>query len=356
MIRTLATPLALAGLAAATFFAGCSKKEASQTLVARMETTKGTIVFELFEDKTPITVANFVGLAEGTKTWTSPGGEDKNEPFYDGLAFHRVIKDFMIQGGCPLGTGSGGPGYQFQDECYEGSLISLAGEIDDDDTANEVFAQLMRPHLMEHQGQSPIPEIAAIFQEMQATQSAAPLMGKTVEELQALLGSEGELTRFEPTLETITGKIEDEETATAAFGSLFAAHLQEHEGESPIPEIAELFNEIKAANSTTPLIGQTVEQLQGLLQTDAKVERPTLINKVAYGTLCMANAGPGTNGSQFFIVTKEGGTPWLDGKHTVFGKVIEGMEIANAIQAVETSSGDKPVEDVSIVKITIERI
>jgi peptidyl-prolyl cis-trans isomerase A (cyclophilin A) len=86
-------------------------------LFATFETTMGTIEIKLFEDKAPKTVANFVGLAEGTKTWTDPKvGQSKNVRFYDGLIFHRVIPDFMIQGGCPLGTGTGDPGYRFEDE------------------------------------------------------------------------------------------------------------------------------------------------------------------------------------------------------------------------------------------------
>ena len=179
------------------------------TLNARMETTpRRDGVIELFEEKTPITVANFVGLAEGSKTWTSPEGEEKNEPFYDGLTFHRIIKDFMIQGGCPLGTGTGGPGYQFQDECFEGSVVPIEGEISDPETANAVFGKLLRPHLMENQGQSPIEDIAALFEEIQSAQSIEPLIGKTVEELQSLLGSEEKLTRFEATLTKITGEIE----------------------------------------------------------------------------------------------------------------------------------------------------
>jgi len=341
-------------LAALAFLAACSKKPT--TLVARMETNKGTMVIELFEDLAPITVENFTGLADGSKTWTSPDGEQRNEPFYDGLIFHRVIKDFMIQGGCPLGTGTGGPGYQFQDECYAGKVVPLEGEISDPAMANEVFATLIRPHLMENQGNSPVPEIAAIFQEMQTAQSVEPLVGKTVEELQSLLGSEEELTRFEPELVKITGEIKDEDAANAVFQTLFAPHLQEHEGESPIPEVATLFNEIKAANSAQPLIGKTVEEMQSLLGTDTPVEQPTLLANVDYGTICMANSGPSTNGSQFFIVTKTDGANWLDGKHTVFGKVIEGMDVALAIQEVETEAGDKPVEDVQILNVSIERI
>ena len=82
-----------------------------------MHTSEGDITINLFDDLAPETVANFVGLATGEKTWRDPmTGEESNEPFYDGLTFHRIIKDFMIQGGCPLGTGTGGPGYDFDDE------------------------------------------------------------------------------------------------------------------------------------------------------------------------------------------------------------------------------------------------
>ncbi len=82
-----------------------------------MHTSEGDITINLFDDLAPETVANFVGLATGEKTWRDPmTGEERNEPFYDGLTFHRIIKDFMIQGGCPLGTGTGGPGYDFDDE------------------------------------------------------------------------------------------------------------------------------------------------------------------------------------------------------------------------------------------------
>lgn len=84
---------------------------------AILHTTAGDIVMELFPDQAPKTVRNFTGLATGTKEWTDPrSGRPSNEPFYDGLVFHRVIKGFMLQGGCPLGTGTGGPGYTFDDE------------------------------------------------------------------------------------------------------------------------------------------------------------------------------------------------------------------------------------------------
>ena len=82
-----------------------------------MRTSEGDIKINLFDDKTPETVANFLGLATGEKQWLDPmSGQPSNEPFYNGLTFHRIIKDFMIQGGCPLGNGTGGPGYDFDDE------------------------------------------------------------------------------------------------------------------------------------------------------------------------------------------------------------------------------------------------
>lgn len=84
---------------------------------AIIETSMGTIEINLFSEQAPKTVANFVELAQGTKEWTDPKtGKKVKKPFYDNLTFHRVIPEFMIQGGCPLGTGTGGPGYKFDDE------------------------------------------------------------------------------------------------------------------------------------------------------------------------------------------------------------------------------------------------
>jgi peptidyl-prolyl cis-trans isomerase B (cyclophilin B) len=145
-----------------------------------MQTTEGPIVFELFDADAPKTVQNFRKLAD--------------DGFYDGLTFHRVIKDFMIQGGCPQGTGTGGPGYTFEDE----------------------------------------------------------------------------------------------------------------------------FND----------------------------------HKVVRGALAMANAGPNTNGSQFFIVTTEA-APWLDGKHTVFGQVADGMDVVDKLEATQTDGADRPVEPIGIASIEL---
>jgi peptidyl-prolyl cis-trans isomerase A (cyclophilin A) len=89
---------------------------------ARFTTSEGSFRIRLFDDKVPNTVANFVGLAEGTKEFVDPKtGQKAKRPFYDGLIFHRVIDKFMIQGGDPLGTGTGGPGYRFGDE-FDASL------------------------------------------------------------------------------------------------------------------------------------------------------------------------------------------------------------------------------------------
>ena len=86
-------------------------------IYATFQTTMGAIVVKLLPEKAPVTVENFVGLAEGTKEWTHPrSGEKAKKPLYDGTVFHRVIPEFMIQGGDPLGTGTGGPGYRFADE------------------------------------------------------------------------------------------------------------------------------------------------------------------------------------------------------------------------------------------------
>ncbi len=99
-------------------------------MYAVLETSMGRIKFELFPDKTPKTVENFVGLAEGTKPWTDPRtGQKVKRRFYDGLTFHRVIPQFMIQGGDPLGNGTGGPGYQFEDEIVPDLRFDRPGRV-----------------------------------------------------------------------------------------------------------------------------------------------------------------------------------------------------------------------------------
>ncbi|PID29288.1 MAG: peptidyl-prolyl cis-trans isomerase [Candidatus Cloacimonadota bacterium] len=244
-----------------------------------IKTNKGEIKLDLFSDIAPNTVANFVGLAEGSKEWTDPKtGEKVKRPYYDGLIFHRVIKDFMIQGGCPLGTGTGGPGYQFDDECFEqGKKIS--GEIKTDEAASIVYSKVVVPYLQscQQKGIDAHPDIIGVAEACYKEQSFEPLKKNTVE---------------------------------------FYTEKTDYPGE--------LFSNGK------------------------------LLAEVDYGTICMANAGPGTNGSQFFIVTKKEGCSWLNGKHTVFGKVTSGMDIAHEIENVKTAPGDKPIEPVIIEKIIVE--
>jgi peptidyl-prolyl cis-trans isomerase A (cyclophilin A) len=166
---------------------------------ARFDTTEGTFTIRLFDKEAPKTVANFVGLVEGSKEWKDPAsGAKKKQPYYDGVIFHRVINGFMIQGGDPLGVGTGGPGYTFADEFH-----------------------------------------------------------------------------------------------------------------------------------------------------------PSLRHDRA-GILSMANSGPNTNGSQFFITL--GPTPHLDRRHSVFGEVVEGLDVVRRIGAVPTGRQDRPVKPVVMNKVTIERV
>jgi peptidyl-prolyl cis-trans isomerase A (cyclophilin A) len=165
---------------------------------AVIKTSMGTIKIKLFHKNAPLTVANFVELAEGTKEFTDPKTEKTvKRKFYNGLIFHRVIPEFMIQGGDPIGTGTGGPGYKFQDE-------------------------------------------------------------------------------IDPAL---------------------------------------------------------------------KFDKP--------GILAMANSGPNTNGSQFFIT--EVSTPWLDGNHTIFGEVTEGLDVIKKIARIDVDFSDKPIDPIVIENIKIER-
>ncbi len=174
---------------------------ALHTAVATFHTNHGDIRVNLFGNHAPITVDNFVGLATGTKEWTDPKtGQKTSAPLYNGVIFHRIIKDFMLQGGDPLGRGTGGPGYNFKDEIH--------------------------------------PELT--------------------------------------------------------FG--------------------------------TPYL------------------------------LAMANAGPGTNGSQFFITTVP--TPWLQAKHTIFGEVAddESKAVVDEIEGVQTDRGDVPLEPVVISSIDVTEV
>jgi peptidyl-prolyl cis-trans isomerase A (cyclophilin A) len=243
--------------------------------VIKMVTSMGAITIELWNDIAPRTVENFTGLAFGGKEWTnSKDGKKVKKPFYEGLIFHRVIDNFMIQGGCPLGNGTGGPGYTFEDETYDTSNTKeIKGMLTDEASAQQLFEQVIIPYLQKNK--SPDKALIAILQECQKLNSGKPLMKHPVEYYLRLTG-----------------------------------------------------------------------------RTEPFKERGTLKAKVEYGTICMANSGPNTNGSQFFIVTKKEGCEWLNGKHTVFGKVIDGMDVVEKIQKVD-KTGDKPTKDVVIKKILL---
>ncbi|MCB5234664.1 MAG: peptidylprolyl isomerase [Candidatus Cloacimonetes bacterium] len=224
------------------------------TVKVELNTTQGVIRLELWPDIAPKTVANFIKLAQ--------------EDYYNGTYFHRVIPDFMIQGGCPntkdkdrSNDGTGGPGYTFEDECYaDGEL--LTGKVETDSRAEAVWTNIIVPHMQ--QNRTPNEEIATVVKECQAAQGFAPIKEKTVEHFMAL------------------------------------------------------------ANITEPIYTQVLRA------------------SVLYGNIAMANSGPNTNGSQFFIVTKKDGTPWLNGKHTVFGKVIAGMDIVHEIENLPRDARDNP--------------
>ena len=106
------------------------KPKMPEKTFAIFETSKGEIVCQLFPELAPETVANFVGLVKGDREWTDPKtGEKVKKPLYDGTVFHRVIPNFMIQGGDPLGTGTGGPGYRFKDEIVAGTIFDQPGKL-----------------------------------------------------------------------------------------------------------------------------------------------------------------------------------------------------------------------------------
>ena len=130
--RPLPTGVAMPGAKAGFTLADATKGLLPETgqLVATLDTSKGSIECNLYEDKAPITVANFVGLARGLRKWQDPAsGQWVTKPAYDGTTFHRVIKGFMIQGGDPKGDGSGEPGYVIPDEVWPGAKHDKPGQL-----------------------------------------------------------------------------------------------------------------------------------------------------------------------------------------------------------------------------------
>ncbi len=232
----------------------------AEKINAVIKTNLGDIEVELTKDLTPKTVDNFVKLAK--------------DGFYEGIYFHRVIPDFMIQGGDPNtlnnnrgDDGAGGPGYKFEDETY-----STAGS------------------------------------------------------------------------KKLTGKIATEEEAIRLYQEILVPYMQRI-GDDAHVDILNLMNTVAEKQSGAPIMEKTYEFFYEKTGASPLTTKGKLIASVDYGTLCMANSGPNTNGSQFFIVTKKGGAPWLNGKHTVFGKVTKGMDIVHNIEKLPRDSRDNPLPE-----------
>ncbi len=262
-------------------FAGILQAQEAKNPVVTMVTNRGNVTIELLQKSAPMTVKNFLGLAEGTQEWIDASGNKVKKPLYDGLIFHRVIDDFMIQGGCPLGTGSGKPGYSFKDEINANSL-----GLDKEKVLNE--AQAFHKYLRVYPPQKIQQTInQSIFDKLRID-SQAKLDAKQKE-------FDAELKKA---METITLK----------------------------------------------------ELYKGMgYQYDEKLTSYPM--KAGY--LAMANAGPNSNGSQFYINLKD--NHYLDGKHTVFGKVIGGMDVIQNIGKVKVDARDKPVEPVKIISIRVKK-
>jgi len=258
-----------------------SAQEKSANPVVVMKTSHGDVTIELFEKDAPETVKNFIGLAEGTKEFTDASGNKVKKPFYDGLIFHRVIDNFMIQGGCPMGNGMGDPGYKFKDEINADSLGLQNLKVLDEKTG-------VHEHLR-------------IYPQRQIQQMIAQPVFKK-------LG------------------INSEET--------FKAKQKEFQ------------EEIQKVIKTLTL--KKLYEGMGYVYDDKLKSYP-----MKKGFLAMANSGPNTNGSQFYINLKDNN--YLDGKHTVFGKVIGGMDIVEKIGKVKTGAQDKPVEDVKINSVRLKK-
>lgn len=258
------------------YAADTAKKNDNPVIV--IKTSMGDISVELFQKEAPNTVANFIGLAEGQKEFKDPKtGEMVQRPYYDKLTFHRVIKDFMIQGGCPLGTGSGSPGYKFDDEIDAVGLgLDKTKAMDPQKGPNPV---LMIRNQQDFQQYIMMP----LYQKLNIT-------------------SQEELD-----------KRKDE--VTTAVNALSIKDVYENMG-----------YKYSAKGSPYPPVR---------------------------GFLAMANAGPNTNGSQFFINLVD--TPWLSGKHTVFGKVVSGMDVVDKIGAVPVADGGKPETPVIIESIRLKK-
>ncbi len=276
--KGVATAAAVTVFTASSFMTSqAAEKTATTAPVVLMKTSQGNVRLELWPDAAPETVKNFIDLAEGRKAFKdAKSGKEVTKPFYDGLTFHRVIKDFMIQGGCPLGTGTAGPGYQFKDEV---NAVGLG--------LNELDA-------------------------IRDGQTHPWLLIRSQEDFQRLV--------LGPALQKMGIKTEEE----------FKAKMEEIQ---------------KTVNAMSL---QDVYANQGYV-----FDKSLAPKKPLKGVIAMANSGPNTNGSQFFINVAD--TPHLTGKHTVFGKVIEGMDIVDKISKLETDASSKPNTPVVIESIRLEK-
>jgi cyclophilin family peptidyl-prolyl cis-trans isomerase len=240
-----------------------------------IKTSKGDIVVRLFADEAPKTVENFLGLAEGTKEFTDPVTKQKvKKPFYDNLIFHRVIKNFMIQGGCPLGMGTAGPGYQFEDEINADALGLDKLKVIDTNSSPHPWLMVRSQTDFTRLVMDPLAKAMGFKDVNEASKKGADEFNKRIDAL---------------TLKDVYTNL----------GYKYNSALKSHAPKR--------------------------------------------------GVLAMANSGPNSNGSQFFINLVD--TSWLTGKHTVFGEVVKGMEIVDAIGAVPVGAGDKPLQPVRILSI-----
>jgi peptidyl-prolyl cis-trans isomerase A (cyclophilin A) len=264
-------------------------------------TDRGDLACELFPEQAPATVANFLGLAAGTKEWTDPAsGQPVRRPFYDGLTFHRIILDFMVQGGCPAGDGSGGPGYAFADEINARSLGLEDARVLPKGIDGGLHEQCA---YLEGQWRQ------RLAQELMMKAGWIPQM------------TPPESQRF---FEEALFEIEQRMSRSERFNRYGM----------PLSELAQMN------------LRQLYEKLGYHYRDDLPASSPPVA-----GTLCMANAGPGTNGSQFFITLRD--TPHLTGKHTVFGRLVAGQEVLNAIATVPVipEMGHRPRTAVKITSI-----
>ena len=287
-----------------TVVAAVAAQESTDNPVVVIATNHGEIVCELFADQAPETVKNFIALAEGDKAWTDPASdEERQEPFYDGLTFHRVLKGFMIQGGCPLGNGNGGPGFTFADEINPENM-----KLENANLFPEGFEG--RPH----------PIGGQIVQHMQTAWLRQHMM-------QAGAGPE-------------SGQEELQQLQMQAIQAL-QTMVEEQGPEGFIRALGQNPDEL------LQMTVMDINKAQGFEYND---ELPPSSVPVR-GSLAMANSGPDTNGSQFFINLAD--TPHLNGRHTVFGQVIEGMEVVDAIGAVAVNNEreGRPQEAVTITRI-----